>query len=303
MGLFVYLRRRFSSLETNEEDAALSVDRLHELWGGYTASLAEKRRLVVAKWLDLPRLRAALSEEIKDIGEEVKVEEGFISDLGRIRYAKELKRARQLHEALAGSAAEARALFSLLESLYEVVRSELHLVEHIAGGGEGGKHHLLEHVRSEEVLVARIGRMVESDRQENESRMFHALVRGARIVRKLDAKELTMRRALEAHYARNYSGGSPTLVALDPSETARWVDGVFARLKDAAYTAESRGDLVQGPYFFHQFVNDDHLVSALAMEVLGTIRDSMEGIDTHHPLVKAFVESFRETYNERYLFD
>jgi|GEM_PF-6787495 len=310
MGLFTFLHRRFGSLEHAVEDEKLKGDDLRRIWTEYVTTIPAKRELInkisAGGWsasdqkrADLLRLQEMLEQEFENIRIDVDDEESLLADLGKVRYAHELKLARHLHEKLAGTEADARALFHLLENLYELVKSELNLVRLLRGKARQQApilHHLLEHIRSESVVVARIQRILDEEPRERQTKMFLALVRGAELVRKLNEKEAVMMRALETHY---WKDDRPS-----DGETKRWIDGVLERLQQAIFEAIEGNLVPHDRYANLQFVNDDALLSELAIEVLRTIRASrfMQGVDMHHPLVKAFVESFRQAYNRENLF-
>ncbi len=308
MGLFSYLHRRFSTLEKAAADATLSVDGLHASWKKYVQTIPRKRQLVLGlkeavhgyvgpqQRTEIEELRALLADELGDIGVDVEDEKRLLADLDRIRYDHELQRAHRVHDRLAYSNAEARSLFRLLENLYDLVVLEAKFARMLRGPHRlSALRHLADQVLSEGVIAGHVQRIIDDDRRENESRMFHALVTGARIIRKLDAREHRMHEELTHYY---HDTDAPTI-------TARWVESVLSKLEDAIGQAVDENAVDGGPYSDFHFVYDEHLLSRLAIEEYRRLRGrlAVPGIDMHSPLIKAFVSLFQRLYDESYLFE
>lgn len=302
MGFFSFMHRRFVSLETTEHDAELNVEDAVKHWNAYVKTIPEKQTILGTTLFDLqkhlPVLKNLLQTELDDLQGDVRDEDELIEEVDRINYDFERKRIKILKDRLDAIESESRYLFMLLEELYELLHSELNLVRRFLAGAKHPQKivaHLKEHLRTEMQYVRQIQAVIDRDKVENEQYLFHALVRGNRVVRKLNEKESDMREKL---FDLAYNE------ALTESITKHWIEGVFAALDDAI-SLEVHNKTMAGKYVDLRFINSDKLLSELAIRVLRQIRGNRfpKNCDMHHPLIKAFVDAFRTVFNDDHLLE
>ncbi len=286
MGL---LNTLFGSTESIAQELERDDKVILRHWKSYLATISRKKKMIEQLQVDsqrsLKELRKLLDLELADISSEKKLEQEVVSDLEILEHAERIKRVHRLEECLGYVETKYAYVHGLLQQLYSVLRSQIHLVSLLSAHPQEIQR-LVSHLQSQFALELEILQKIE--KIETFHDLFLALVKGEHVIKKMDKGE---KRLLE-----RMQKGVRGIFSSEVTEgiTREWALDVFNAVQDIVTDHEAilANGLDPHPDVDFEFVNRPEFI-VLARETIYNLKKRK----VSEPMITVFVHLFREWYN------
>ncbi|MBU0614682.1 MAG: hypothetical protein KJ601_01175 [Nanoarchaeota archaeon] len=286
MGILNHLFRSSEAVarETQTEDESII-----KKWREYIATIPAKKTVIGrlntnAKFPDdLLKLRRLLSLELVDISDETRDESALISDLEALEHSQKVKRVHKLEQCLGYAETRYQYVYSLLQELHSILKSEMHIIEKLLAKSKKAKR-LVSHLRSQLELELEIIKKIEQIRTFHN--LFLELVKGEHIIRVMDSSEKRLLRKMQEGMKKIFSDEISGI-------TYEWAMTVFKGIKDKVHEGVANG-------MFDSYHPDIDFEFANRPEFVDLVRESIQKLrkrKVSEQMINVFVHLFREWYN------
>jgi hypothetical protein len=282
MGILRALESVEALSRISEEDAEGAV----KSWEAYHSRLSSKFEFAeefIHKGLsnsssDVKKLsRVIATMLVSEEKDEDKIAD-LIRNLDAIEHKKRIRRVKRLYGALAYEKTQVEHVYSLLEELHKVLRSEIAVVKSMEKDGVT------------EVFIGRFKQELSVEREVAQqiagigdfTNRFRALIRGEHVAHRLDSRQHKLKKLLQRRMSSDKYGG----IIFD------WARAVTDSIEDEFRKQEAQGILENHPDVDFELVNRPEFV-----DLVKRIAREGRGKDVSDDMLSAFVHIYREWYN------
>jgi len=296
MGL---LNRFFRSTEETAKQLVEDDSAMIKIWQEYRASTKEKGELIDALQSGqnlqniLQRLKSIVSSEFVKISEEEKTEEELLANLTAVEHEKNVKRVQKLQYCFCNAETKYKYVYFLLEELLNVLKQELHLVEHLSKGAQNEATFitkLKECWQLEKNILAQTGKI------KIFHQLFTDLLKGEHVIKQLSKKE---KRIISMMHKK---------MSMNTGLFAEVIRDLFKSFDDKVHEAVANsqvdGNRADGDRYLKEnylnfdfeFVNSPEFVDFVRTTVQ-SLREKKQEVSEE--TINVFIHLFREMYNAK----